>query len=251
MNEAVALGRKLGNHLMMMDALGHLTPLMIARGELREAIVRCREAASKYVDSTGDPLPVAGFVHISLGILCYESNELEAARWHLDTGIGLCQQLGMIYPALMGQRALAKLQFATGDREAAWNTLAEAREIAERPASPRRKRSVAVLAAELQLREGNAAEAARTLVGAHELKGTATEHESLTFARLLTRSTIPARPGPARQARAAAAATNAMSLIAIQLQALRKRGKGTISAALRQLKAPFRSPHRGSPPDIF
>ncbi len=240
LNEAVALGRKLDNHLMTMDALGHLTPLMIARGELREAIVRCRDAASKYVDSAGDPLPVAGFVHISLGILCYESNDLDAARWHLDTGISLCQQLGMIYPALMGQRALAKLQFATGDREAAWNTLAEAREIAERPASPRRKRSVAVLTAELQLREGNAAEAARTLAGAHELKGTATEHESLTFARLLIAQHHPslAEAQLAKLEEAALADKCDGSLVAIRvLQALCKRAQGHHSAALRQLES--------------
>ena len=171
LNKVVALGKKLGNHLMTLDALGHLTPLMIARGELREAILRCTDAASKYVDGAGEPLPLAGFVYVSLGILHYESNDLDAARRYLTTGIGLCQQLGMVYPTMIGQRALAKLQFVTGQREAAWNTLAEARDIAERPESPRRKRAIAVLTAELQLREGNVDAAARTLAGAHELLG--------------------------------------------------------------------------------
>ena len=57
-NRVVALGKKLGNHLMTLDALGHLTPLMVARGELREAILRCTDAASKYVDGAGELRPL-------------------------------------------------------------------------------------------------------------------------------------------------------------------------------------------------
>lgn len=239
LNEAVALGRKLGNHLMMLDALGHLTPLMLARGELREAIVRCKDAAAKYVDASGEPLPVSGFVHVSLGVLYYEINDLEAARRYLETGIALCQQLGMIYPTMMGHRALAKLQFATGDREAAWNTLAEARDIAERPESPRRKRSVAVLTAELQLREGNVGEAARTLAAAHE-KGMMTEPESLTYARLLIAQHHPSLADAqlAKIEEAAIADKCDGSLAAIRvLQALCKRAQGQHSAALRHLES--------------
>ena len=240
LNEAYALGRKLGNHLMSLDALGHLTPLMIARGELREAIVRCKEAASKYVDSAGEPLPLAGFVHISLGILFYETNDLDTARKYLETGIALCQQLGMIFPTMMGQRALARLQFATGDRESAWNTLAEARDIAERPESPRRKRSVAVLTAELQLREGNVGEAARTVGASHELKGSTTEYEALTFARLLIAQHHPslAESQLAKLDDAAVADRRDGSLAAIRvLQALCKRAQGHHSAALRLLES--------------
>ena len=240
LNEANALGRKLGNHLMTLDALGHLTPLMIARGELREAIVRCKEAAAKYVDSAGEPLPIAGFVHVSLGALYYETNELDTARRYLETGIALCQQLGMIFPTMMGQRALARLQFATGDRESAWNTLAEARDIAERPESPRRKRSVAVLTAELQLREANVSEAARTLAAAHELKGSTTEQESLTHARLLIAQHHPslAEAQLAKLDDAATAERRDGSLAAIRvLQALCKRAQGHHSAALRHLES--------------
>jgi LuxR family maltose regulon positive regulatory protein len=239
LNEVVVLGRKLGNHLMTLDALGHLTPLMLARGDLREAIVRCKDAASNYVDPGGEPLPVAGFVYVALGILYYESNDLEAARRYLETGIGLCQQLGMIYPTMMGQRALARLQFAIGDREAAWNTLAEARDIAERPESPRRKRSVAVLTAELQLREGNASEASRTLAAAHELKGTTTEHESLTFARLLIAQHHPSLAEAQLSKLEAAAIADKCdgSLASIRVvQALCKRAQGHQSAALRDLE---------------
>ncbi len=240
LNEAVVLGRKLGNHLMTLDALGHLTPLMIARGDLREAIVRCKEAASRSVDSSGESLPVSGFVHVALGILYFETNELDAARRYLETGIALCQQLGMIFPTMMGQRALAKLQFVTGDRESAWNMLAEARDIAERPESPRRKRSVAVLTAELQLREGNVAEAARTLAAAHELKGSTTEHESLTFARLLVAQHHPslAEAQLAKLDAAAVADKRDGSLAAIRVvQALCKRAQGHHSAALRELES--------------
>ena len=146
----------------------------------------------------------------------------------------------MIYPTMMGQRALARLQFATGDREAAWNTLAEARDIAERPESPRRKRSVAVLTAELQLREGNVNEAARTLAAAHELKGSTTEHETLTFARLLIAQHHPslAEAQLAKLEDAAVADRCDGSLATIRVvQALCKRAQGHHSAALRHLES--------------
>jgi LuxR family maltose regulon positive regulatory protein len=139
-----------------------------------------------------------------------------------------------------GAAGARQVQFATGDREAAWNTLAEAREIAERPESPRRKRLVAVLTAELQLREGNVGEAARTLAAAHELKGSTTEHETLAFARLLIAQHHPSL-ADARLAKlddAAVADRCDGSLAAIRvLQALCKRAQGHHSAALRHLES--------------
>lgn len=193
LRQAFQLAQRLDNHLVTLDALSHLALLMYAQGQLREATHLCRTMLERYVDEQGRPLPVAGLAHIPLGIFFYENNDLESARYCLVTGISLCQQLGMVYFRLMGQRALAKLQYVCGEHEAAWNTLAAAREVATQPESPRRGRLVAALTAEIQLRDGNVNEAARTIAAAHALQGPPSEYESLTQARLLLAQHHPSR----------------------------------------------------------
>ena len=191
--QAVEVGRALGNHLVTLDAIVHLAPMLCAQGRLREAVVLCRNAADDHVDARGKPLPVAGLVHVALGVLYYELNELALCRQALDTGVALCQRLGMVDYTLLGQRALARLQHTCGEREAAWNTLAAARELAEGSENPGRWRSIAVLTAELQLREGNVAAAKRTLATLGEPRGTSAEYQSLTAARLALADGEPRR----------------------------------------------------------
>jgi LuxR family maltose regulon positive regulatory protein len=185
LREAVQRAQQLGNRMMGLDALGHLAWTLRAQGQLREAIVLCSDSADKYVDAAENPLPIAGLVYVPLGILHYESDDLESARRFLTMGINLCEQLGMVYFRLLGKCALAKLQHISGENDEAWTTLAAAREISEQPQSPRRQRMVAVATAELQLREGNVEAAARTLEEAHTFAGQASEPEMMMRARLL------------------------------------------------------------------
>jgi LuxR family maltose regulon positive regulatory protein len=185
LQQAVDLGRTLGNHLITLDALGILAPLMLAQGQLREAMVLCTRAVEQHTDARGKPLPVAGLVYIPLGLLYYEVNDLVSARHCLTTGIDLCRQLGMVYYALTGERALARTQHASGDREAAWNTLAAANELARHSENPQRWRSLATLSAELHLREGNVEAAARALDEVTRAPGSATDRECLVRTQLL------------------------------------------------------------------
>jgi LuxR family maltose regulon positive regulatory protein len=199
----------------------------------------CLNAVEKYVDAHGEPLPVAGLVYVPLGALYYEMNDFESARRYLTNGVALCQQLGMIYYTLMGQRALAKLQSMCNESEASWNTLAAAREVAERSESLIRRRLVAVVAAELQLRDGNVAAAARTLGDVQRPPNSITEYESLTYARLLL---AQHHPGKAEDVldlleQAAGDEKSEGSLIAIHvLQALCQRALGHPSAAIERIE---------------
>ena len=239
LSQAVNLGQKLGNHLITLDALGNLAPLMYAQGRLREAMLLCCENVERYVDVRGKPLAVAGLVYVPLGVLFYEINDLESARRHLSTGITLCQQLGMVYYTLMGQRSLAKLQHVSGAREAAWDTLTAARQLAEKSENPRRWRLIDAAAAELQLREGNVAAAARTLDKATISAESPSEFERLICARLLMAQNQP---------RSAERILNALETAAIKeerngslitvyvLQALCKRASGNRAAALDRLE---------------
>ena len=173
LRKAVERARRLGNHLMTLDSLAHLATIMNAQGKLREAIVLCRNAIDQYSDTADNPLPIAGLVCVPLGALLYETDDLPSARRYLTTGIELCGQLGMSYFKLVGLCALAKLQHACGERDEAWTTLAAAREISDRPQSPRRQRMATIATAELQLREANIEAAARTLESARSLLGAA------------------------------------------------------------------------------
>jgi LuxR family maltose regulon positive regulatory protein len=235
---SVAHGRQLENHLITLDALGHLATTLIAKGQLREAMLLCRAAVERHIDTDGTPLAITGLVHVPLGILHYETDELESARRFLTTGIDLCEQLGMSYFWVVGKCALAKLQHVSGQWDAAWTTLAAARELADRSESPRRRRLVTAATAELQLRAGNIDAAARTLEGTLKLPGPPLEHEMLMRARLLLAQHEPSMAWKLIQ-NLEQAATNEEcegSLIAINvLQALCKRALGQHSGAQERL----------------
>ncbi|HLG15930.1 MAG TPA: LuxR C-terminal-related transcriptional regulator [Blastocatellia bacterium] len=185
LRQAIALGQRLGNHLVTLDALGYLTLLLYQQGQLREAIQSCEQAARQYLDPRGQPLPMAGLVYVPLGMLYFEINDLERAYYHLATGIGLCQHMGTVYPTLVGQRTLAKIHYARGEIEAMWETLAAARELAAQSENQRRIRLINAATAELQLRQGHVAAAALTLADLPPAPRDRSEQENLTFARLL------------------------------------------------------------------
>jgi LuxR family maltose regulon positive regulatory protein len=240
LDKGVQLGQRLGNPLMTIDAMGPLIQRMTEQGKLREARAMCQNAIRHYVDAKGSPAPVAALLYIRLGILDYEQNDLEAARYRLMTGIELSRQLGMVFTSLLGLRALARLLHVCGEREAAWNTLAEAGEIAQHPESARRRRLIALTVADLQLREGNVDGAARTLDEIRALIDYAGEEEALVAARILLARRQPVRAlkvlAPLEER--AIADDFAGSLIAIHiLQALCKQSTGEKAAAARHAAA--------------
>ena len=240
LRNAVQLAQQVDNQFMSVDATGQLAMMMYGQGQLREAVILCRNALDHFVDAKGTPAPVAARLYITVSILDHEQNDLEAARKHLQTGIALSRQLGMVFTSLMGLRALAKLQHVTGDRESAWDNLAEARELAQRPESPRRRRLIAVVTAELQLREGNVEGAARTLEEIRPLVGGGSEDEALVYARILLAQHQPTRAANSLLALEQNARKDNFngSLITIHvLQALCKSALGERAAAVRYLEA--------------
>lgn len=238
LEKGVQLGQQLDNSFMTVDALGPLTTMMMAKGQLREAKAICQNGIDRYIDDRGSPAPVAGLLYVQLGIIDYEQNDLNGARYRLQTGIELSRQLGMVFFSLLGLRALARLQHVCGERETAWNTLAEASEIAQRPESARRRRLIALVVAELQLREGNIDGAARTLDEIRTLAAGSREDEELLGARIYLARHQPTRAFnvlASLEQRACKDGFNG-SLIAINvLQALAKRAIGEKAAAGRYL----------------
>ena len=234
----VQLGQQLDNHFMTIDAMGPLAGIMAGQGKLREARAMCLNGISRYVDTEGSPVPVAAHLYIRLGILDYEQNDLESARYRLLTGIELSRQLGMVFLSLLGLRALAKLQHVCGEREAAWNTLAEASELAQRPESVRRRRLIALVIAELKLREGNVDGAMHTLKEICTLICAGGEEEALLDVRIHLARNQPARAfsllAPLEQ-RAREDGFNGSLIVIHLLQALCKKTVGERAAAARYL----------------
>nr|ALV86488.1 LuxR family transcriptional regulator [uncultured bacterium 20] len=184
LRQAVEWGQRSGNHLVGLNALSHLAPLLYFQGRRLEAMILAQQAADGHVDARGHALPVSGLVHVPLGILHYEANDLEQARRHLEIGVALCRQLGMLHLSLTGQRILAKLQFAEGEVDAAFATLSEARGLASRLGNGRAERAIVAVTADLHLRQGNVAAAAGVFDAATSPKSLR-EHERLTRIRLL------------------------------------------------------------------
>jgi LuxR family transcriptional regulator, maltose regulon positive regulatory protein len=185
LRQTVSLGHRLGHHLITLEALGYLTLLLYQQGELAEAVRLCEQAVGRYTDARNNPLPMAGLVYIPLGTLYFELNDLEKAEHFLTTGIALCQQMGTLYYTLVGHRFLARLHYARGDQEAAWRSLEAGRYLALQSGNPRRIRIINTLSAELQLRQGQVAAAARTLADLPADRQARSEQENLTVARLM------------------------------------------------------------------
>ena len=93
--------------------------------------------------------------------------------------------MGTVYFTLAGQRVLAKLHYAQGEVEKAWEVLMAARHLAVQSENQRRIRMVNAVTAELQLRQGQLAAAAYTLADLPAAIEARSEQENLTVARLL------------------------------------------------------------------
>jgi LuxR family maltose regulon positive regulatory protein len=185
LQKATVLGQRSGNHLIALEALAYLATLLSQRGDLSEALLMCEQAANRYLDAKGDPLPVAGLICVSLGVLYYQVNDLDRALASLSKGLSLCRHMGILDRALVGQCTLAKLYFARGESDAMRNALSLARRLASRSENQRKNRLVDVVTADLQLRNGQVPAATLTLANFPALETDRTEQENLTFARWL------------------------------------------------------------------
>ena len=238
LREAIKLGQKLHNRLIALDAIGDLVPLLYSGGKLREGVALCKKAVEEQVTLRGDPLPAAGLVHVRLGSLLYELDELNEANDALVRGIDLCTRLGVANYVYLGNRTLAKVAHARGELELAWDLLASAMRHADQSENSRQRRLVDITTAELLLRDGNVTAASRAIGLLDEWTEAATELERITYARLLLAQDRPRMAASilAETEDAARKDNRAGTLITILvLQALAKKMQGADDPALRLL----------------
>jgi LuxR family maltose regulon positive regulatory protein len=160
--EALQLGQQYGNQVIAAIALGHLGISLNEQGQRRQAVALCRRGVEQYVDARGRPLPIAGLIHVTLGALEYEANDLIQARRYLQQGLELGRQSAMTRLILYALEELARLEHALGEREAALTTIQEAGQLASRTGERELwANAIAADEADLQLKQGNVLAAAR------------------------------------------------------------------------------------------
>jgi LuxR family maltose regulon positive regulatory protein len=147
-------GLQAGHPLSVVTALADLGWLLHLQGQTREAVALCKQALDQCLDARGNALPLAGRPHFYLARIYYDANELDRAHQHLVKAVQLGEQLG---PAegLGSVIALAQLQQAMGEPEAALATIGEIRQAVAQLHVPQADALVAGAQAEIQLRQGN------------------------------------------------------------------------------------------------
>ncbi|KUO58607.1 MAG: hypothetical protein APF84_15655 [Gracilibacter sp. BRH_c7a] len=129
--------RNAGHMFTCLAALLDITMNLVIQGGRRESIELCNQALNQYVDSQGKPLPMAKLLYIPLGILQYEGNNLEEARYSLEQGIRASQSVGL--NRILGgdaEQTLALVYYASGDIPKAWDLLQKAKANTDSKAFP-------------------------------------------------------------------------------------------------------------------
>jgi LuxR family maltose regulon positive regulatory protein len=145
----------------------------IGLGNMQEADTQLAVAAQTYrhvLQLVGEPpQPIAGEVHLSLGRICYEWNDLDAAEWHGQQSLQLARLFeSVIDRFLLCEVFLARLKLARGDVSGAAVLLAQASQSARHHRFVYRLPEIAEAQVRVLLRRGALAAAAR-LAATHEL----------------------------------------------------------------------------------
>ncbi len=160
--EAAALARTTGNRYLALVATMNLARVRAAEGRLHASADVCRQGLALIAEQGGTRLPVAAYVHIQLGKLAYERNELDAAGRHLAEGIGgvraPSEQLRVL---IEGYATYARVKQGEGDAPGATEMLCRAEQAAQASHLPWAAPLVAAQRARLVLRQGDVAAAVR------------------------------------------------------------------------------------------
>ena len=247
LRELARVGQEAGHPLSAVSALSNLAWFLHLQGNPREAIALCRQALDQCVDARGNSLPLAGQTHAILGMIYYDANELDRARQHLVQGLQLGEQLGPAGGSLTVIIALAQLQQAVGEEEAALATIGEMRRMVSQFNLPQADALAASAEADIQLKQGNTAAVERWAAAAGLSPDDSPDHvrESVyfTYARLLLAQNLPTEAQTLLDnfERFVQEGKRFRSLITVRiLQALAQKGLGHRQQAVSRLEEALR-----------
>lgn len=182
------LARAAGNTYAALRAVARQAELQVARGRLREADDVLQRALRSAAERGDASLPAAGEVHIAVGELLYERNDLESATQRLAEGMELARRVGQLGTLVDGYVALSRARRARSDAQGAFEAAREADRLAQGSGVTQTIVKVAAWKARLHLAQGEPAAATleqERAAGASGVPPFVQELERATLARLL------------------------------------------------------------------
>jgi LuxR family transcriptional regulator, maltose regulon positive regulatory protein len=153
-------GLAAGHDYMALGAMAHQAELQMARGRLREAELILQRALQLAAERGGASLHATGEVHVTVGQLSYEWNDLDSAAHRLKEGMELARRISRFDTLVDAYIALSRVQRARGDVEGTLEATQEADRLAQRSGVGEEIVKAAVWKARLHLTMGDLATAA-------------------------------------------------------------------------------------------
>lgn len=140
-----------GNTYVALVAIANLVSVQARQGQLQEAVRLARQALAYAAEQEANLWPVVGAIHVALGELLYEWNDLPEAEHHLRAGIDLGRRWGNAAVLADGYCGLARLLLARGSGEQALAALREGEQVVEEQAGAQ----LSACRAEVHLAQGD------------------------------------------------------------------------------------------------
>lgn len=187
--EAAEIGRAVG------DVNGTLTGMVLharvqaERGRLREAEAAFRRALRHLTEEGFELLPAAGVVHLGMGVLLYEQNDLDGAERELNRGKQLAERSREVSSLVWAYITLSRVKRVRGDEEGAFEMAHEAEWVACASGADLQIAIAGAWMTRLRVARGDLAEAAaferERAANADAAADAARVMDTLTSARLL------------------------------------------------------------------
>ena len=128
--DAVRIGRSAGHVYSTLSAMTLLARVQAERGRLREA-GETLDQARRFVEERGiELLPAAGAIHVGMGALLYERDDLDGAERALEKGTGMAELTGNVTDLTWGYVTLSRAKQARGDGKGALEMALKAERVA-------------------------------------------------------------------------------------------------------------------------
>jgi LuxR family maltose regulon positive regulatory protein len=242
--EATRVGRSAGHVYSTLSAMTLQVRVQAERGRLREAD-ETLDRALRFVEEQGvERLPAAGAIHIMMGALLYERDDLDGAERSLETGTGMAELTGNVTDLVWGYVNLSRVKRTRGDGRGALETARRADRVARDYGADLEIATAAAWMVRLRMTRGDLAEAAAIehKLAADAEGGAARVLHRITSARLLHaqgrhREALHLLDGPREAAEADGRARELTEILSLRALARwasneKERAVGTLAEAL-------------------
>ncbi|HEY6073765.1 MAG TPA: tetratricopeptide repeat protein, partial [Anaerolineales bacterium] len=159
--KTIILSQEDENAHLILFASSHLAQILTGQGQLHQAAQTYHQALQFVKKISNIPSPISGVVHIGLGNILYEWNDLENAASHLNQGVNLARIWANLEALIPGTMGLARIHVVQGNLSEAFRLLDETENLAQQLHSEWTSVVLAALRANLWVQTGNREAASR------------------------------------------------------------------------------------------